>query len=272
MNKPVLISIALLAAALPARGAISVRLERADEQPESIWPYRAAKLTIRNDSQKIIRAVHLRWRRGGPRFIHPVAIAPHTTASLAVNLPAAALEQAYQVALLDADDPTAAPAAELAAEIDWQETKYLTTEAFIDRQAYKPWEDNIPTWPDRLRRNVLLGAVLYCLALAGCLFIRRRSLRVAAVVLLAAAASIGIWQLLSFQELIFQREVVDDDGRGTLVVLTCRRTTQWHDADSRLAPIYYSERQMAEDTLTVHAARGVRLTIKPGQVRLLRRP
>ena len=271
MNKPVLISFALLAAALTARGAMSVRLERADEQPESIWPYRAAKLTIRNDSQKIIRAVHLRWRRGGPRFIHPVAIAPHTTASLAVNLPAAALKQVYQVDLLEADYPDGPTLAELSAEIEW-ELADLTTDAFMDVEAYDPWHDNIPTWPDQLRRNVLLAAVLYCLALAGCLFIRRRGLRVAAVVLLAAAASIGIWQLLSSQELIFQREVVNAAGRGTLVVLTCRRTTQWHGADARLAPIYYNERQMAEDTLTVHAARGVRLTIKPGQVRLLRRP
>ncbi len=276
-TKP-LILLALLTAVLPAHGATSVHLDRADEQPESIWPYRAAKLTIRNDSETIIRAVRVRWQRGGPTFVHPVAIAPHTTTSLAVNLPAAALHQAYQVTLLDADDPDDpnGPAlAELVAEIEWKLSD-LTTDAFMDSEEYDPWHDNIPAWPSKLRWNVLLGGVLYCLALAACLFIRRRGLRVAAILILAAAASIGILYALSMQEIVFQRQIAIDDagpaGRSMLVVLACRRTTEWYYPNVRLAPIYYSKHQMARDTMTIHPTRGVRVLLKPNQVRLFRRP
>ena len=254
---------------------MSVQFERADEQPESIRPYRAAKLTIRNDSEKIIRAVRFRWRRGGPIFVHPVAVAPHTSDSLAVNLPAAALLQVYQVALLEADHPNGPTLAELSAEIEWKLTD-LATDAFIDAEAYEPWHDSIPVWPSKLRWNVLLGGVLYCLALAGCLIIRRRGLRSAAILILAAGASIGIWHALSVQEFIFQREIPVHEpaptGRSTLVVLACRRTTEWHYPSVRLAPIYYSKHQMARDTMTIHATHGVRVLLKPNEVRLFRRP
>lgn len=274
MNAMPLILIALLTAAVPAHGAMSVRFERADEQPESIWPYRAAKLTIRNDSQKIIRAVRFRWRRGGPSFVHPVAIAPHTSALLAVELPAAALQQVYQVALLEADHPNGPALAELSAEIDWTLTD-LATDAFMDGEAYDPWRDNIPVWSSKLRWSVLLGGVLYCLALAGCLFIRRRGLRATAVLILAAAASIGVWYALSAQEFIVQHQTAINDaspaGRSMLVVLTCRRTTEWTYPGVRLAPVYYSEDQMAGDTMTIHATHGVRVLLKPNQVRLFRR-
>lgn len=276
-TKP-LILLALLTAALPAHGATGVSLDRADEQPESIWPYRAAKLTIQNDSEAIIRTVRLRWQGGGPSFVHPVAIAPHTTASLPVNLPAAALHQAYRVTLLDADDPDDRnePAlAELSANIEWKLTD-LTTDAFINSEMYEPWHDNIPVWPSKLRWSVLLRGVLYCLALAGCLFIRRRGLRVAAILMLAAAATIGISYALSMQEIVFQRPIPIDDagptGRSMLVVLTCRRTTEWYYPSVRLAPIYYSKHQMARDTMAIHATRGVRVLLKPNQVRLFRRP
>ena len=278
MNTKGLTLLAMLAAALPAHGATSVILERADEQPESIWPYREAKLTVRNDSDKVIRAVRLRWRRGGPSFVHPVAIAPHTSASLAVSLPATASQQVYDVALLEADDPDDAngPAlAELSAEIEWKLTD-LTTDAFVDGEAYDPWHDKIPTWPSKLRWSILLAGVLYLLVLAGCLFIRRRGLRVAAVAILAAAASVGVWHALSGQESIFQRQVMVNDtgptGRSMLVVLACRRTTEWFHPSVRLAPVYYSKHQMAQDTMTIHATAGVQVLLKPNEVRLFRRP
>ena len=283
MNTKGLTLLMVLAAALPAHGAMGVLLERADEQPESIWPYRAAKLTVRNDSDEIIRVVRLRWRRGGPSFVHPVAIAPHTSYSLAVNLPAAALNQVYQVALLEADDPDDANGptlADLTTDIEWKLTD-LTTDAFMDSEAYDPWHDKIPAWPSKLRWNVLLGGVLYFLALAGCLFIPRHGLRIAAVVILAAAASIAVWHALSVEESIIHYEVEVNDtgltGTSKFVVLTCRRTTEWYYPSVRegippLAPIYYSEDQMARDTMTIHATRGVGVLLKPNEVRLFRRP
>ena len=56
----------------------------------------------------------------------------------------------------------------------------------------------------------------------------------------------------------------------SLYVVAARRTSRWTHPDARLAPIYYNRLDMPEDTMVVHADRGISVRLRPGMVRLFR--
>ena len=159
----------------------SVSLAPAGAALEAKLPagYGAATLTIDNRSGRAVAAAELRLEQGGPRFVVPATVAPQSKASVNLPLPAASASQAYVVRLFETHPPTGEPLAALTAELRWP-VDVVDGEARVNSVAYADWRDAHARWPADLRRTVLLTAVLVCLALAGCLLIRRPMARLAA--------------------------------------------------------------------------------------------
>ena len=257
-----------LAAASPAAGDWKARLEPAGDTGPG--PYGAARLTVSNASETVVRGLAIRWRRGGPSFVHPVAVAPGAEASITVALPAMSVQQVFDVsALADAGDPRSTLST-AAAEIEW-DPQHVRPEAFLNAEAYESWLDAPPVWPEVLRKALIGAAALFCIAVTASLFIRRAAVRVGVVVALAVAATVAACVVLPRQPVLIERNVSDDDGRP-LVILTTHRTTDWQTPATDLIPLYYSKGQMRDDTMVVRAAAQMSLTIRPGQVRLFRKP
>lgn len=258
---------------VPVPVFLTLRLSPADVQEQSAKPYCQAKLSIANNSSRVFERVSLRWLRGGPEFIHPITVSPHSTASIRVNLPAVDLHQTYMVTLSGQRDSENISAV---ARIEWK-PRQLATDTFINPEAYDRHRCDIHPWPRRTKVNIFISAVIYSLSLAGCLFIRRRAWRVTAIIVLAISATVVLPLLLpKADQIIVQRRIRIDGSNtataGTLIVLASRRTCQWTNPNHRLAPIYFSPAQLANDTMTIHARNGVKLTLKPGQIRLLLEP
>ena len=258
----------------PADAFIKLRLSPIDGQGPAAKPYCAAKLTIENNSDRVFEQVSLRWRRGGPEFIHPATVSPHSTTTITVNLPAVDLHQTYRVTLSGQNDSENISAV---AQIEWK-PRQLATDTFMNPQAYDRHQCDIHPWPGRTKLVIFVAAVIYSLSLAGCLFIRRRAWRVTAVIVLAISAAVVLSLLLPCKadQIIVQRRVrldgSDTATAGTLIILASRRTCQWTNPNHRLTPVYFSLDQLAHDTMTIHARDGVKLTLKPGQIRLLLEP
>ena len=248
-----------------------------------VWPYRAAQLSVTNQSGRIARAVSLRWVGGGPTMIYPATIPPKSGQTILVSLPAVAAEQWYHVRLLAEDRADAERLAESEAAITWPPQSATTDDdddrgqAFIDPDACDEYAFDVPQWPARARANVLIAAAIAAMAMAAVLFVRHRGARMVLLVVVAVAAAAVIYKAVLPRNTIVVRTLGGAElpiyaaaPEDSLHVVAVRRTTRWTHPDARLAPVYYSKRHMAEDTTIVHADRGISASLRPGDVRLFR--
>jgi len=257
---------ALLAAAicvLAARGAraeITASLAAAAEQDDRTLPYRRAMLTIdasHADDDQVVRAVALRQAQGGPTFVYTVTVAPKTSQSLPVDLPATSQQQKYNVELLAEAEYPATVLARVTAPIHWP-PEHVTALEFFKPQLHEKWADLPPAWSAGVRRNVFVALVLTCLAGAGAAMLGRRWLRVGALVVIAAAATGSLSALLDGEDIIVQDEVAAESA----VVLRARRSAVWRHEGTDLVPLYFAPWHMAEDDTVIHVGRGIRVRMQ----------
>jgi hypothetical protein len=224
-------------------------------------PYRPAVLSVDNDSPAAVSEIRLRWQQGGPTFIHPVTIAPRATATVPVDLPAIAVRQRYEVRLL----PSPADQPVVAADIVWPEA-WVNAEAFLSPSDFEQFEGLSSAWPARLRRQVFLVTLVAMSLVTGAFLIRHRpARRIALVAILAAATSAAIWLAMAAR---IVTERLSDDGRHIAIV--SHRTVSWSVPRADLAPVYAVKSQIVEDSMLV-APNRISLTVRPGEIRLLRR-
>ena len=243
---------------------------------EGFLPYRPGELTVRNDSDQVIRGIAIRMREGGPTFLHGVAIPPQTSQTLTIPLPALQENQAHVVRLLKDDSLDAPVVGEFQASVNWDPNHVETAQAaFFYPGIYSASEANLPLWPRSLLRNVFLGAVVTCLALAGAIFIRRPRWRLTAVVgivALSTAAALG----MSAGEPVVLVNTVEKGVRPkapmkSYLVVSCRRTTEWTTSQAALAPVYFNKLHLAEDDTVIHWGRTLTTGLRPREVRVFRR-
>ena len=272
-----------LLSGMASAAGTAASLAPAPARDARVWPYRAAELSVSNQSGRIARAVSLRWVGGGPTMIYPATIPPQSGRTILVSLPAVAAEQWYHVRLLAEDRADAERLAESEAAVTWPPQSATTDadnefgQAFIDPDACDEYAFDVPHWPARARANVLIAAAIAAMAMAAVLFVRHRGARMVLLVVVAVAAAAVIYKAVLPHNTIVVRTLggaelpiyaaTPDDS---LYVVAVRRTTRWAHPDARLAPIYYSKRHMAEDTTVVHADRGISASLRPGDVRLFR--
>ena len=256
----------------------------APQHDARVWPYRAAELTVKNRSDRIVRAVAVRWVGGGPTMIYPATIPPQSGQAIQVSLPAVAVEQWYDVRLLADDSPDADVVAEFEAPITWPlrplapNEEHNLGQAFIDPYACEQYAFDVPQWSNRARANVLFAAALAALAMPATLFAQRRAVRLVLLAAAIAAATAAIHKAVLPRDVMVQRVLSQGSdlpiyaaGPGdSLYVVAARRTSRWTHPDARLAPIYYNRLDMPEDTMVVHADRGISVRLRPGMVRLFR--
>ena len=283
MRRAAVISVLILAGSAAAMAAeVRSSLRPAARQRQGAFPYRTADLTVENRSGVIVRMATLRWRRGGPRRLVNLTIAPNGSQVVRVNLPAASPRQTYDLRFFAADSAEAAPwdslpaMAELEAEMTWP-VEWVTDEAFVDPAAYEPYRDALLSWPVSLRQYVLLGAAMMSLAAAATLLIRRPIVRLAATAVVAVLAALASLLLIDRQQVVVERAGPAPWPHAgaalradELLSVQSRRTVRWRSAGDDWAPIYRSGRDMAGETMTIGGGRGVSATIHPDRVRLFR--
>jgi len=267
------ISLTLACLVAPAGAETSVSLEAAPAQAPAIAPYRAAVLTVRHASgpgAQVIGAVAVRQLEGGPTILLPVTIPPGSSRQLTVPLPAVSSQQSYRVTLRGEggdieqfDLPVAWP------------VELLTTESWIDPQAYRPWEYDLPRWPPAMLRNVFIAAALSGLALAGALFIPVWAGRIVATALIVTAACVAVTVPLRSADVLVVRRVAfpaasTEQRPQALWVLTCRRHAEWRHDARRMHPVYFDARQMRADEAVIVPDGEIRVPLRPDEVRLFR--
>lgn len=241
---------------------------------QSHFPYRDAVLTLRNPTNQTTEAVRLRWRDGGPAMQFPLVIPPKAQATRAVYLPAVSVSQTYDIDLLPKDEFAVTPITRATAEITWP-IDLLTTDAFIDPYALRPFTDQILQWSQTLRKSFYTTLVIMTLAFLGVFFFRHP---VHKVVYATAVLLIAGLVLITLPKYFDPSEEVKTVGNDTL--LEVRRTTTLPGTNERTRslsnilaqnyPIYGSLQSMKEDNLIVRENRDVHLTIRPGQSHIFR--
>ena len=270
------VAVCVLAGAARARGGkIEMTIKPADDKGTVPGPYRLADLTLTNRSKEVLSEVRLRWSEGGPTIIVPVVLAPGAEEKdKRVFLPAGSPLQTYRATFQG--DPSLRPTdvtirwpIERAARADW-----------LSPSAYEPYDRPLPTWSDKVRLNVMLGAGVLALAAAAALFLQPTHARTCAMLLLIAAGT-GAGAIMLARTDVLVEDVIDLNtdtphpgikpwpGRNLYVVAT-RRTVQWSHRDVHLAPVYKTASQMGEETMTLDPRRGAAVTIEPGRLRLFR--
>ena len=255
---------------------ITASLEVVAGQDVGAGPYRLAKLTLANSASAAVEAVTLRATDCGPTVRYRFTVPPGGEGELEVALPAASPVQEYVVAALDAGG---AELARARGAIVWP-AELVTTADFID-DAFGAWADDFARWEGMHRRNLLLLGALFVTAAAGALLVRNRWARAAAA-LLAAGATVGLiaWVFMPAAEPVVQvldYELILHDGTGgvemdSFAVVSSRRTREWMTAAGTIPHAVYAARAAAmDDDATVRPAeRSIRLTLRPGQVRVIR--
>ena len=264
----------------PAAAEITASLTAAEKQEEGVYPYRAAELAVKNDSADAIRAISLRWARGGPTLIYTATIPPRTEQTLRVALPAVSVQQSYVVRMLPADRLDAERIAELRLPVTWP-VALVTDQAFVDRQAFLRFALDAPQWPGEAKLAVFAAVALACLGMAATLLAPRAWVRLVLLGVVIAAAIGALDRLCLPRDLVVRKVVpagadltADASAGGSLYVVACRRTVEWESPQFLLAPIYYDERDMSGETMVWRPGKGARVLQRPDQVRVfrLRRP
>ncbi len=261
MRRPMIWTLTVIfAGAAPALAETRVSLSPDVRQDEGAFPFRSAKMEIFNGTDRIVRAVAVRARSGGPTILVPAVVPPNTSQTIGISLPAISVEQTYSVRLLSRDEISAKPIASLEVPVSWQ-AAMVTPDAFFDPGAY---DDAFRiSWPGSLRRNALLLSVLTVVLAAGCLLPRGKG-RLAGCLLVAAVGVASAVMLVRSQPLIATRQ---SDEK---ITIQARRTIRWRSEAIGLAPVYLDRRQWREDDLLIHPRRGLAATIRPSDVRVFR--
>jgi len=263
----IIATVVLLAAPLAA-GETTVTLAAAETQDPAASPFRSASLTIVNESPDVIRSVALRERVGGPTLVYSVTIAPQTRQSVSVALPAVTSQQNYTVSLLAGERTDSPAVGSFQRSINWPvQAVEAGKRAFYAPLEYGEHEFESVGWPEALRRNVFLAAVLCCAALAGVLFIRPPVLRALAVVIVVVGAAAAMTALVRSRPVIITPPVKD----ASLVVVTTRRTADWTTNDADLTPLYRNRRHLIGDATVIYPGRYIEAPLSAGEVRLFRK-
>ncbi len=275
--------------AAPAMADAVVSLQPAADNARQFHPYGKAELTVENSTGQIVRGLGIRWKSGGPTFLHEVIIAPGTKLTLSVPLPTLSVQSTYQVRLL-AEKPSAenanAPAiAELDATVTWPAQDVEEARAtFVDSAAYRRVESNLPLWPENLRRNLFITLFLTCLVSAGVLFIRGAALRIVALLVIASGGVLASAVQITREKTVFEQVVpakptmapsiesppTNNADAGKLLMISCRRTTEWTGPAASVIPVYANLRDLSTDTTTIVWGRELHTVVHPDKVRLLR--
>jgi hypothetical protein len=163
------------------------------------------------------------------------------------------------------------------AEITWP-GDLAATDHFID-DAFRCFADAPAGWPGRTRRNGVLLLAIFAVAAAAALFIRPPWLRTAAVVVAAGAAAAAALHVPGWPSAIdsadYHLQIHPQEGPVKLesfTVLAARRTSAVRHRAHRIPyPVYPDRRAALEEPPEVTPEdRAIRLTVRCGQVRILR--
>ena len=234
--------------------------------------YFPADLTITNDTGSIIQSVLIHSRHGGPYFLFPVTIAPQSTQSLSVSLPALASPCDLDVALLAGASTQAPTVGTVKASVPFSPQQVEASRAFfLDNEPYRKWESHLPRWPGELKRNIFLCLVVSVLACGATLLIRRRAVRLMALAVVIIGSTATSYAIMHTCPLVENTNAVGQLDASADIVLGVRRTTQWMLPRTDVYPVYRNERQMLADQAVIVADKGIDLPLGPAQLRIFRR-
>lgn len=178
---------------------ISVHLAAAQKQ--DLFPYRAVDLTVTNGGNETVQSVRIRMVQGGPRYVFAALTAPQSTSSATVYLPAMTLEQVYRVELLGESEQKPKVLAWQDAAVNWDPTM-LTPDVFMDGPAYAQYEDSLPAWPGGMLQNAFGALAAASIAIALICLIRAPVVRATGMIVLIAAATVGVMSILNAPTII----------------------------------------------------------------------
>lgn len=271
----IILAVVFLAAGFAA-AEITASLEVVVGQDVSAGPYRQARLAVTNPAGTEVETVLLKPAGVGLTVCYDMTVPPGVTGRRIVFLPAISPSQEYSLAACDA---SGAAVARTSASITWP-AELVTADVFID-DAFRAWTDEPARWPAKGRWNYLLILAMFVTAAVAALLIPGPVLRVAAVVVISAAAV----ALIVFVAIpagseavqVHRYELFLHDGFGgfdldSFAVVSARRTTAWSYKAAALPYPVYPDHNAAvgDDTVAAPASSSIRLTLRPGQVRIVR--
>jgi len=269
--------VATLAGTAPANAAepgLDVSLNASSDQSGATGPYRAAELTVTNNSTEVLREIRLRWTEGGPTLILPVALPRGTPQTVRVWLPAGSQVQTYRITFAGHGESGSAEAT-----LRWP-VEQITRDVLISPETCAEHVGPPPAWSGAMRRNAMLGAALTALAATATLFLRKGTARMGALLaVLVVASGVGAGVLHDSDALIVNVIALEDDSAHAdashlkqkyLYIVSSRRTTRWTHDDAHLAPVYRDDSQLYGETMTRHPHQGASVVITPGELRLFR--
>ena len=260
-----LVAVALAAPAGAAQ--ITASLRPTDNQDAAASGFRLADLTIENRGDSLVTGARLRNVDGGPVMIIDAAVPPASIETFRVHLPATSLQQSWLVALTGREE--AALGTAVSVPITWP-AELVTDEPFIAPEVYESLDDALASWPSAWKGSVLLASVLGGLAAGATLLIRRPVLRLVAATVVVLAATGAAAVAVATIPTVVERTIAD--GGAVLHVLSARRTVRWHSGEGGMYPLYRTGRHMRSDDTKIHVGKGVWMTLRPQEVRCLRRP
>lgn len=276
MRRWLVIPTVVFIAASGAVADITASLEVSMRQDVPGGAYRRAELTVENSGDAAIETILLKPAGAGLTVRYKLTVPPGSVGKQSIFLPAIAPLQQYSLTALDDSGEVAGVAG---TSITWP-AELVSTDAFID-DAFEPWADDIARWSATRRRNCLLVLAMFVTGAAATLFVRRTPLRAGAVLSATGAGT----ALLVFVFIptgpesiqIHRYELLLHDGASgfesdSFAVLLSPRTTKWSRRISPPAhPVWPDHSAAASDEVLVDPEAGaVELTIRPGQVRIIR--
>lgn len=268
MRRRNLATVAILLGACAVAGAAEsvVTLTPAPDEPRSPLPYQMARLSVTNRGEAVVGAVSVQDVRGGLTVLRPATIAPGATETIVVPLLAFSTQQTFRVQLLAGPEPGARVLFEARPLVAWPgEIVEATLAALLDAPAYDHLAGQSPLWPADVRLNILGLAALAALLLVATMFIHRPALRLGALFLLIAAATLAAALALRAQELLVVRD------SGPRLAVSARRTIDWSEHYETLVPLYAVKSQLTSDTAILGPGYTLRTTIRPDSPRLFAR-
>jgi hypothetical protein len=188
---------------------------------------------------------------------------------ISVILPVLSLEESYKVRLLSAWGVRDDVIGEFDLSLDWP-AGWVTSEVFLDREAYEAGDYLRPVWSNRTLRSVFVAAVVACAVLGAMLLVRSAVWRAVGATVTVIATVAGLWFTASFEPTIVRRQI--GTGRGLLLV-SCLREARCEILSPHTVPLYYDLDEMSRDEAVIHAEGKLTVDFKCGEVRLFgRRP
>jgi len=263
-------------AVAPDTAVREASLERPAQPDDTMLPYRPVILTVtyrRGDVDaagmsegRIIRSVKIRSARGGPAVLVPVTVAPSTTETLTVPLPVLSVREIYRVSLLAGESGDSRVLDCSNVSLAWP-AEEVTSDAFLDPQAYHDGDYSPPRWSAGTARGVFVTGVVAALAMAGALFFRSPGRRAVVLLAVLVGASAAMVYVATREPLVVRR--LSDDGR--LLAISTRRTTDIRIDEPGWAPLYYNEDHMSVEALVIRPGKDISGSLRPDDVRLFRK-